>query len=256
MTQQKTVFISGATGDFGKAFASRFAQNNDRLILHGRSEDKLNALKSELENSYDSPCHTCIIDLTKTDDILSNIAALPQEFQNVDILINNAGGAIGAASAEKEPLDDWLTMIDINVKGLVSLTHALLGNMVQNKAGHIINIGSTAGNYPYPGGHVYCASKAFVKQFSLALRADLYNKNIRVSNIEPGMVETQFSKVRFKGNEKAAEAVYAGTEPLQAEDIAEAVFWTASLPDHMNINRMEIMPTKQAPGPLLVDRGS
>ena len=202
MTQQKTVFISGATGDFGKAFASRFALNNDRLILHGRSEDKLNSLKSELENSYDSPCHICNIDLTKTDEILSQIAALPQEFQNIDILINNAGGALGAASAEKEPLDDWLTMIDINVKGLVSLTHALLENMVQNMAGHIINIGSTAGNYPYPGGHVYCASKAFVKQFSLALRADLYNKNIRSQILNPAWWKRNSLKSVLKGMKK------------------------------------------------------
>ncbi len=248
----KTVLITGSTGDFGKAFAQKFAAIGAKLILHGRSEEKLKTLISELPEN--TQVHSLICDMSDKDAILSALRAIPNDFKNIDLLINNAGLALGASSAEDESLEDWLTMIEVNNASLVTVTHEILRTMVKNKRGHIINIGSTAGNYPYPGGHVYCASKSFVKQFSLSLRADLYTKNIRVTNIEPGAVETQFSLVRYKGDQNKADAVYASTTPLTTDDVADSVFWAATMPEHCNINRIELMATRQAPGPLVVDR--
>ena len=247
-----TVLITGATGDFGRAFAQRFAAVGSKLVLHGRSREKLERLVSGLPGGTDVHVFTC--DMADKEGILAAVDSIPDTFKNIDLLINNAGLALGAGSAEDADLQDWIEMINTNNTGLVTMTHAVLQTMVSNKRGHIINIGSTAGSYPYPGGHVYCASKAFVKQFSLSLRADLFNKNIRVTNIEPGMVETQFSLVRFKGDDSKADSVYASTTPLTAADVAESVFWAATLPEHCNINRIELMPTRQAPGPLIVDR--
>lgn len=246
------VFITGATGDFGKAFAHRFANVGSKLVLHGRSEEKLQALISELPEGTQTYCMTC--DMKDKNDIIASIQSIPNAFKNIDLLINNAGLALGAGAADDADLNDWLEMIAVNNAALVTVTHEVLPVMVKNQKGHIINIGSTAGSYPYPGGHVYCATKSFVKQFSLSLRADLYTKNVRVTNIEPGMVETQFSTVRFKGDSAKADSVYASTTPLTAEDVAESVFWAATLPEHFNINRIEIMPTRQAPGALAVDR--
>ncbi|MCB9983839.1 MAG: SDR family NAD(P)-dependent oxidoreductase [Rhodospirillales bacterium] len=242
----KTVLITGATGDFGRAFARRFQMAGAQLVLHGRNADKLAIMQSEFPGA-----RTLCFDVTDRKAIARAMAGLGKP---VDVLINNAGGALGAAAADESPLDDWLAMIEINNAALVAITHPILKTMVARGSGHIINIGSTAGSYPYPGGHVYCAVKAFVKQFSLALRADTYSKNVRVTNIEPGMVETQFSLVRYKGDQQAADAVYANTTPLLADDVAESVFWAASQPSHVNINRIELMPTRQAPGPLAVDR--
>lgn len=192
--------------------------------------------------------------MSDPDSIKAFVKNIPADFQDIGLLINNAGLALGQDAAPKADPADWETMIDVNNKGLVTMTRLVLDGMTARKKGHIINIGSTAGNYPYPGGHVYCASKAFVKMFSLALRADLAGTNIRVTNIEPGMVETQFSTVRFKGDTEKAGAVYAGTTPLTADDVAESVFWAASLPTHVNINRIELMPTTQSFGPLAVER--
>lgn len=248
------ILITGATGDFGKAFAHKFATSGASLILHGRSQDKLDALKNELSDAHNINVHTVCFDLADIDAIAPALDDIPAEFAAIDLLINNAGGALGPEAADQVSLKDWTDMIAMNNTSLVAITHHILRGMSARKSGHIINIGSTAGSYPYPGGHVYCAVKAFVKQFSLSLRADLYAKNIRVTNIEPGMVETQFSKVRFKGDEEKAGAVYANTDPLTPQDIAQSVFWAASQPVHVNINRMEIMPTRQAPGPLVVDR--
>ncbi len=244
------VLITGATGDFGKSFAHRFAQNGSKLIIHGRNQDKVDALCAEL----DAPCHKLVFDITDKQATIDSIKAIPAEFQAVDLLINNAGGALGQDKAQDSELDDWETMIEINDKALVRITSLILPGMTKRKKGHIINIGSTAGNYPYPGGHVYCAAKAFTKQFSLSLRADLAGTNVRVTNIEPGMVETQFSTVRFKGDQAKADAVYANTTPLTAEDVAESVFWAATLPPHFNINRLELMPTTQSFGPFAVER--
>lgn len=244
------VLITGATGDFGKAFARRFAKNGSKLIIHGRNQDKVDALCAEL----DTPCHKLVFDMTDKQASIDSLKAIPADFRSIDLLINNAGCALGQDKAQESELDDWEAMIEINNKGLVRITNLVLPGMAQQKKGHIINIGSIAGNYPYPGGHVYCAAKAFTKQFSLSLRADLAGTNVRVTNIEPGMVETQFSEVRFKGDKAKADAVYANTTPLTADDVAESVFWAATLPPYFNINRMELMPTTQAFGPFAVER--
>ena len=242
---QKTVLITGATGGFGEAFAKKFSDEGYVLILHGRNSDKLATLKEQFPT-----CQTLCFDITDMDAITSAL----MDLSAVDVLINNAGGAIGLEPAYETELADWLMMINSKVSGLVAVTHAILPKMVAAGHGHIINIGSTAGNYVYPGGHVYNACKAFVKFFSGALRADLIDKNVRVTNIEPANVETEFSLKRFKGDEKRAASVYADTEVLQAEDIAESVYWAASQPAHVNISRMEIMSTTQANGPMAVHR--
>jgi 3-hydroxy acid dehydrogenase/malonic semialdehyde reductase len=244
------VFITGATGDFGHAFVERFDALGCHLIVHGRSQDKLDALVKTIQ----SPVHSVCFDMTDVQAMIDTIAALPADFQNIDLLVNNAGLALGLDKAYEADPDDWDRMIDIDVKSLTRMTSFVIKGMADRKRGHIINIGSTAGNYPYPGGNVYCAAKAFVKQFSLSLRADLGGTNIRVTNIEPGQVETQFSTVRFKGDADKAASVYAGTESLQAEDVAEAVFWAATLPAHVNINRIELMPTCQSFAGLSVHR--
>jgi len=248
----ETVFITGATGGFGTAFSRRFAALGCRLVLCGRRKERLAALAKELG----VPCHLLTFDVRDAEAMKAAIASLPPEFSKIDLLINNAGLALGQEPAHQASLNDWVEMIDANCKGLVTLTHLLLPGMAERQRGHIINIGSTAGNYPYPGGHVYCASKAFVKQFSLSLRADMNKHKVRVTNIEPGMVETDFSLVRFKGDADKAGNVYAKADPLKPEDVAEAVFWTATLPPHCNINRIELMPTTQAPGPLQVHRSA
>lgn len=252
MYKPKTVLITGATGDFGKAFAKRFADIGCALILHGRSQDKLEKLCQD----FDVPTHPVVFDLMDKDATMKALNAIPDDFKNIDVLVNNAGGALGNDKAQNSQIEDWEAMIEMNNTSLVRITRHVLDNMVTRKTGHIINIGSIAGSYPYPGGHVYCAVKSFVKQFSLALRADLQGTNIRVTNIEPGMVETQFSLVRFKGDKEKADAVYANANPLQAEDIAESVFWSATLPTHVNINRIEVMPTSQSPAGLQVERHS
>lgn len=246
----KTVMITGATGGFGIAFARRFATAGCRLILTSRKPDEL----TRLANDLGVPVHQIILDIRDRKAIEQAFAAIPPEFRDIDLLINNAGLALGLEPAYEANLDDWEFMIDANDKGLVFCTRLALPGMVARKHGHIINISSIASSYTYPGGHVYCASKAFVKQFSLALRADLLGTNIRVTNIEPGMVETPFSLNRFKGDAKRAAAVYAGAHALTAEDIAESVFWAATLPPHVNINRIELMPTTQATAPLAVHR--
>lgn len=246
----QTVFITGATGDFGRAFVQQFAALGCKLVLHGRSLEKLR----ELTRGLTVPHLAVAFDLRDTAAIARAVKALPPEYANVDLLINNAGGALGLEKAQQADLDDWDTMIDTNVRALVHVTRLILPGMVERQRGHIINIGSTAGNYPYPGGHVYCASKAFVAQFSLALRADLAGTKVRVTNVEPGMVETQFSLARFKGDRARADAVYANTAPLQAADVADVVLFAATRPPHVNINRLEVMPTTQAFGPLAVER--
>lgn len=246
----ETVFITGATGDFGKAFIDVFSELGCKLILHGRSLDKLKALKNNLSN----PVYLIAFDMRDKSAMTSALQALPEEFKNIDLLINNAGGAHGQEPAYEANIDDWEEMVDVNNLALIRLTRHLLPTMIDRKKGHIINIGSIAGTYPYPGGHVYCAVKAFVAQFSLALRADLQGQNIRVTNLEPGMVETQFSLVRFKGDKEKAESVYKNTIPMTAEDVAQSALWAATLPEHFNVNRIEMMPTVQAFSPLSIYR--
>lgn len=242
--------ITGATGDFGKAFAHGLAALGTKILVHGRSKDKVEKLSAELKTQT----YPIVFDVTDKAATIEQINAIPPEFQNIDLLINNAGGALGLDPAHKADLEDWEMMIEMNDKALVRITRLILPGMTQRKRGHIINIGSTAGNYPYPGGNVYCASKAFVKQFSLSIRADLVGTKVRVTNIEPGQVETQFSTARFKGDAQKAAAVYANTENITAADIADAVIWAATRPPRLNINRMEIMPTTQSFGPLPVER--
>ena len=248
----KIICITGATGDFGKAFIKRFQNDDVKFLLWGRSPEKLNALSEVCEQ----PNYMVTCDLSDTSAIEKAWQDLDPKWRTIDVLINNAGGAIGGEPANETSFKDWSMMIDINIRSLAHITHLALPDMIKRQTGHIINIGSIAGTYPYPGGHVYCAAKAFVQQFSLALRADLFDKNVRVTNIEPGMTETQFSKVRYKGDEDKAAAVYNNANPMQAEDIAQAVHWAATMPAHVNINRIEMMPTTQAPGPLQVYRSS
>lgn len=242
--------ITGATGGLGHAFARRFAAIGCKLILTSRKANELRAMATELN----VPVHHAAIDIRNRAAVEELFADLPPEFRAIDLLINNAGLALGLEPAQASDLDDWETMIDANVRGLVVCTRLALGGMAARRRGHIINISSTAASYPYPGGHVYCATKAFVTQFSLALRSDLHSAGVRVTSIEPGMVETPFSLTRFKGDASRAAAVYAGANPLTAEDVAETVFWAATLPPHVNINRIELMPATQAPGPLIVQR--
>lgn len=243
----QTVLITGATGDFGRAFAEKFANAGAKLILHGRNQEKLDALKEDFPDAQ-----TLCFDIGDQNAIVDAL----KDIDAPDLLINNAGGALGQEPAHEADLNDWVTMININVTGLITTTNTILPKMVARGSGHIINIGSVAGNYAYAGGHVYNGCKAFVRFFSGAIRCDLIDKNIRVTNIEPGIVETQFSLVRFKGDKDRADAVYQGADALQAEDIAESVFWAASQPPHVNISRLEVMSTTQATGGLVVHRKS
>ena len=246
----QTILITGATGDFGKAFTQRFAAIKCNIILCGRDPKKLSALAKNLKTKT----HTLAFDVTDKKAMERAVKSIPAAFKNIDVLINNAGLALGLDSSQNANMQDWETMIEVNALALARMTNLILPGMDKRKRGHIINIGSTAGNYAYPGGNIYAATKAFVKHFSLNLRADLIGTNIRVTNIEPGMVETQFSTVRFKGDKKRAASVYAKTEPLTADDVAESVFWAATLPQHFNVSRLEIMPTKQTFGGFTVER--
>jgi len=251
-----TVLITGASSGFGEAAARRFAQDGCRLILAARSLDKLEALAGSLGGAgkAGSAIHVAALDVTSPQAVDAFFEALPAAFQDVDVLVNSAGLALGLEPAHQVDFADWQTMIDTNVTGLLRVTRAVLPSMVQRNTGHIINIGSTAGSWPYAGGTVYGGSKAFVQQFSRALRADLRGKRIRVTNIEPGLAETNFSTVRFKGNQEQANKVYEGTRPLSAEDVAEIIHWVNAVPEHVNINTLEVMPTCQSWSALAVDR--
>lgn len=248
---EKIVFITGATSGFGKACAELYGRNGYRLILLGRRTERLHGLAETIGAER---CHLITTDVRDRVAIEAAIAAIPQAFRPIDILVNNAGLALGLGPAHEASMEDWEQMVDTNIKGLLYVTRTVLPLMVKEQHGHIINIGSMAGTYPYPGANTYGATKAFVEQFSLNLRADLIGLPIRVTNIEPGMAETEFSLVRFHGNKAAADDVYDGVEPLTAEDVAEAVYWASTRPAHVNINRMELMPVMQAPGALAVAR--
>ncbi|OIR00353.1 NADP-dependent 3-hydroxy acid dehydrogenase YdfG [mine drainage metagenome] len=250
LSQDTTVFITGASSGFGAAAARLFARDGVRLVLAARRLDRLEALKAEL----DVPCHVLVLDQRDRQAVAQAFATLPEAFAKVDVLVNNAGLALGLEAADNADLDDWDRMVDTNIKGLMYCTRAVLPGMVARKRGHIINIGSVAGRYPYPGGNVYGGTKAFVEQFSLNLRAELLGKGVRVTVIEPGMCDTEFSLVRFKGDGGKADTVYAGMTPLSAEDIANCIHWVAALPPHVNINTLEVMPTEQANGGFAVHR--
>lgn len=248
--QPRLVMITGATGGFGRALSLRFAAAGCSLILTGRQNSALHELAQQLEVAT----HLVTLDIKNREALAAALATLPPAFQAIDVLINNAGLALGLEPAHQANLDDWDEMIAVNNQALVACTRLVLPGMVARGRGHIVNVSSTAASYPYPGGHVYCASKAFVTQFSLALRSDLNATGVRVTSIEPGMVETNFSLNRFKGDTAKAAAVYAGANPLTAMDVAETVYWATTQPPHVNINRIELMPTTQAPGPLIVHR--
>jgi 3-hydroxy acid dehydrogenase/malonic semialdehyde reductase len=248
-----TVFVTGATAGFGLAIVKKFAADGAKIVGTGRRKSRLEEVKKELGDAF----LPLTFDVGKRDEVEAAIAGLPAEFSEVDILVNNAGGALGLDPAQSANLDDWDGMIASNISGLVYCTRLLLPGMISRKRGHVVNLGSVAGEFPYPGGNVYGAAKAFVHQFSNNLRADLPGTGIRVTTIEPGLAGgTEFSHVRFKGDEQKAAAVYAGTEPLTAEDVADAVHWVATRPGHVNINVVQMMPTCQAFGPLAVKRTS
>jgi 3-hydroxy acid dehydrogenase/malonic semialdehyde reductase len=247
----QTVLVTGATAGFGEAIARRMVKDGHRVIASGRRIERLEALKAELGDAL-LPFQ---LDVSDTAAVAALPDSLPDGWREVDILVNNAGLALGLSPAYQADLAEWDTMVATNVTGLIHVTHALLPGMVARNRGLVINLGSIAGDYPYPGGHVYGATKAFVLQFSLNLKSDLVGTNVRVSNIEPGLCGgTEFSQVRFHGDSDKAAKVYEGTQPLTSENIAETVAWIAGLPPHMNVNRIELMPTCQAIGPFNIKR--
>lgn len=245
------VFITGATAGFGAAMARTFVRNGHQVIISGRRADRLQALAAELGEA----ALPLLLDVTDKVSISTALDSIPEAWQSIDVLINNAGLALNVAPAHEASLEDWDTMIATNISGLVAMTRALLPAMVARNSGTIINLGSVAGDTPYPGGNVYGATKAFVEQFTLNLRADLAGTGVRATNLAPGLCGgTEFSNVRLKGDDAAAAKVYEGTQPLTAEDIAATAYWIATLPPHININRIEMMPTCQGYGPLNIKR--
>ena len=253
---EHTVLVTGATAGFGEATARRFLANGHKVVAVGRRSERLEALKSSLPTEQQKKLLTMVVDVCDSTQVDALANALPAEFSKVTVLVNNAGLALGLEPAHKAFLSDWDQMIDTNIKGLVHMSRAFLPGMVERKCGHVINLGSVAANYPYPGGNVYGGTKAFVKQFSLNLRADLIGTPVRVTCIEPGMCAgTEFSNVRFKGDDEKAEKVYTGVQALSADDVAETIYWSATLPSHMNINVLEVMPVQQAFNAFNVHRG-
>lgn len=248
----KTALVTGATAGFGLAICKTLIQNGYKVIGTGRRAERLAALQAELGENF-LPLAFDVSDVAQTEAALKS---RPAGWQAVDVLVNNAGLALGLEPAHKVELADWMQMIDTNIKGLVSVTRFILPEMVERNTGHVINLGSIAGNYPYPGGNVYGGTKAFVKQFSLNLRADLAATKVRVSNIEPGLCGgTEFSNVRFKGDDEKAAKLYENVDYVSPQDIANIVLWLNQQPEHVNINRIEVMPTAQTFAPLSVHRG-
>ncbi|KPD02786.1 bifunctional NADP-dependent 3-hydroxy acid dehydrogenase/3-hydroxypropionate dehydrogenase YdfG [Moellerella wisconsensis] len=245
------ILVTGATAGFGEAIARKFIAHGAQVIGTGRRLERLLALQQEFGDQF----HPIQLDVTDSTAIAKAVKQLPEHLKNIDLLVNNAGLALGIVPAYEADPTDWSTMIDTNTKGLVNMTYEILQIMVKNNHGHIINIGSTAANWPYKGGNVYGATKAFVKQFSLGLRADLQGKKIRVTDVEPGLVGgTEFSNIRLKGDNQTAADIYKGANALTPEDIAETVFWIANLPAHVNINTIEMMPVSQSFAGLSVNK--
>jgi len=249
--------VTGATAGFGEATARRFLANGHKVVAVGRRSERLEALKSSLSAEQQKKLLILALDVCDSTHVDTLASTLPAEFSKVTILVNNAGLALGLEPAYQANVSDWDQMIDTNIKGLVHMTRAFLPGMVERKCGHVINVGSVAGLYPYPGSNVYGSTKAFVKQFSLNLRADLLGTPLRVSCIEPGLSSgTEYSNVRFKGDDEKAEKVYEGVRALSADDIAEAIYWTATLPAHMNVNALEVMPVQQSFAGTTLHRGA
>lgn len=249
-----SILVTGATSGFGLAIARRFAQAGHTVVAAGRRRDRLQALVGELG---DHAVHALELDVRDRRAVEDAVAGLPAAFADIAVLVNNAGLAVGLEPAQAADLDGWEAMVDTNVKGLMYVTRAVLPGMVARDSGHVVNIGSTAASYPYPGGNVYGATKAFVRQFSLNLRADLVGTRVRVTEIDPGLVGgTEFSNVRFRGDDARAAGVYDGADALTPDDVADTVFWAATRPPRVNINVIELMPVSQAFGPLVVHRGA
>ena len=246
----RTILVTGASSGFGRAIAERFVRDGHRVIATARRQDRLEALAGTLGPAL----LPLALDMNDPHAIAALPGSLPAEWREVDVLVANAGLALGIKPAQEALLRDWEQMVATNVTGLMQTVHALLPGMVARDRGHVVTIGSVAGEYPYPGGNVYGATKAFVRQFVMNLKADLVGRNVRVTDIEPGLVGgSEFSNVRFADDAEAAR-VYEGTVPLTPEDIAESVAWVVGLPAHVNINRIELMPTCQAPGALTIKR--
>lgn len=247
-----TVLITGASAGFGAAAAHKFAASGRKLIIIARRRERIDELAQVL--SKQTAVHGVVLDVRDRKAVFALPDNLPEAFADVDVVVNNAGLALGLGGADAVDVEDWEVMVDTNIKGLMYMTRAMLPGMVSRGGGHIVNLGSVAASWPYPGGNVYGGTKAFVQQFTRNLRTDLLGKNIRVSNIEPGMCETEFSVVRFGGDEEKAKQVYRGMKPLTAEDIAEIIHWVTALPPHINVNQLEVMPTEQAWAPFAVHR--
>ena len=247
-----TALITGATSGFGAAAVRKFARAGWRVIATGRRAERLKKLQDEFGADK---VWVAAFDMRKPEAIEAALASLPAAFRDIDLLVNNAGLALGTAPAQNASLEQWNQMIETNVTGLATLTHKLLPALIARK-GAIINISSVAAIYPYPGGNVYGATKAFVTQFSLGLRSDLHGTGVRVTSVEPGMAETEFTLVRTSGNQEASDKLYKGADPMTAEDVADTLYWIATLPPHMNINRIELMPVKQSFGPFQVARAN
>jgi 3-hydroxy acid dehydrogenase / malonic semialdehyde reductase len=246
MSQRKTIFISGATAGIGQATAWEFAKNDYNLILTGRRGERLANLKKELETKYGVNVLTLVMDVRNQEEVQSSIEMLPEEWTTVDILVNNAGLALGREPIQSGNLEDWENMLDTNVKGLLYLTKAILPLMLKRKKGHVINLSSIAAKEVYPNGNVYCASKHAVDALTKGMRIDLVNEGIKVTSVSPGMVDTEFSLVRYHGNKTKADETYQGFTPLYAVDVAEAIYFVASRPAHVNINDLLITCTEQA----------
>jgi 3-hydroxy acid dehydrogenase/malonic semialdehyde reductase len=251
MTTSSVVLVTGASAGFGAALVRRFVSSGARVVAAARRTERLAALAAELGDAV-LPVE---LDVRDRAAVAAAIAGLPAPFAAVDVLVNNAGLALGLEPAPRADLDHWQQMIDTNCTGLVTVTRAVLPGMVERRRGHVVNVGSVAGSYPYPGGNVYGATKAFVHQFSLNLRSDLHGTGVRVTCVEPGMCGgTEFSTVRFGGDQTRADAVYAGVTPLSADDVAEAVAWATAQPAHVNVNTIELMPVAQSFAPFQIHR--
>ncbi len=242
----KTIFITGATSGIGKACAYQFGANENNLIIAGRRKERLQELKQDLETKFGIKVLILNFDIRDSKQVKEAVSSLANNWKDIDILINNAGLAVGLNKIQDGEIDDWERMIDTNVKGLLYITRAISPNMIARKSGHIINIGSIAGKETYPFGNVYCATKHAVDSLTKAMRIDMVEYGIKVTQIAPGAVETEFSNVRFKGDDAKADSVYNGFEPLRPEDIADAAYYCSNLPNHVNINDLLIMPTAQA----------